>query len=72
MDDFVMNNLVEYNGKKLVSIESAALEGEKQDSDIIKSEEGIAGLRQWITDVLSDRVAAVKVCTRICFKSCYS
>lgn len=67
VDDFVMNNLGEFDGKKLVAIDQSEVEledapaptGESLDEDATKK------LCLWIRDQLGDRVAEVSGSTRL-------
>jgi HSP90 family molecular chaperone len=74
MDDFVMNSLVEYRKKKLVSIElaaagSAAADATKTPEEQLKStglsEEQVKELGQWMKDVLNTKVAGVRSSQRL-------
>jgi len=67
LDDFVVSNLNEFAGKKLVSIESAALPEDKEskkDENSLKEEE-IKELTNWMKEVLSDKVLLIKPTTRL-------
>lgn len=67
VDDFVMNNLGEFDGKKLVAIDQSEVEledapaptGESLDEDATKK------LCLWIREQLGDRVAEVSGSTRL-------
>ena len=62
LDDFVMNNLSTYKGKKLVSIESAELPGEKpEQKEEASPPEQVEGLKKWLHQILEDKVTTVKV-----------
>jgi len=60
LDDFVMNNLQDYDGKKLVSVETSR-------DDLTQSPQTpeTANLIKWIEEILQDRVYKVKVSTRL-------
>ncbi|MBT4484211.1 MAG: molecular chaperone HtpG [Candidatus Latescibacteria bacterium] len=64
-DDFVMTALMDYDGKKLVSADSANIElppddtGEKKDEPVL-SPDDIKNLTQWMKDTLGDRVTEVR------------
>ena len=65
VDDFVMSALMEYEGKKLVSADSADIEfpaGEKEEKkeEPALSSEDIKNLTQWMKDTLGDRVTEVR------------
>ncbi|MDD3654567.1 MAG: molecular chaperone HtpG [Desulfotomaculaceae bacterium] len=68
VDDFVLSNLMEYEGKKLVSADQAGLEltevedgtgTESLDSETVKS------LASWLKETLGDRVSEVKESRRL-------
>eukprot|EP01135_Chromosphaera_perkinsii_P012255 Nk52_evm26s2622 gene=Nk52_evmTU26s2622 len=64
-DDYVMNNLLEFKGAKLVSIENDdALKDLDVDGndDVTKSSEA---LRAWLKDALGDKVKEVKASSRL-------
>jgi len=70
IDDFVMTSLGEYEGKKLVSADSADIdlepvekEGEKVESTL--SSRDIESLTAWMKDTLGNRVAEVRESKRI-------
>lgn len=65
VDDFVMSALMEHEGKKLVSADSADIEfpsGEKEEKkeEPALSPEDIKNLTQWMKDTLGDRVTEVR------------
>jgi len=67
LDDFVMTNLGEFNGKKIVSIESTRVE---LDTEIEKdgkelSEQQVDELCSWMKDTLSKRVTIVRETKRL-------
>jgi HSP90 family molecular chaperone len=71
LDDFVMSNLSEYSGRKLVSVESSAAKqalkadkaeeekGEKLSSDEVKE------LSKWMKEVLSGKVSSISESDRL-------
>lgn len=70
IDDFVMASLGEYDGKKMVSADSASVElppveddGETKDKEVPADE--IANLTAWMKDTLGDRVTEVRQTKRI-------
>eukprot|EP00301_Raphidiophrys_heterophryoidea_P024152 c7744_g1_i1.p1 GENE.c7744_g1_i1~~c7744_g1_i1.p1 ORF type:complete len:733 (-),score=263.36 c7744_g1_i1:71-2269(-) len=75
IDDFVMTNLFEFDGKKLVSAESSEVELDKSETpkDANNTESQIAGLNKeeaetladWLQSTLADRVTLVKVSERL-------
>ena len=69
IDDFVMNNLSQYNGRMLVSGESKDVDvGAGTDDESKDDAEDAAandGLVAWLKDALSDRVREVKTTTRL-------
>jgi len=66
VDDFVMTSLMEYDGKKLVSADSADIElpGEdtasKESAEEALSHDEMTGLTSWIKDTLGERVTEVR------------
>lgn len=68
IDDFVLSNLREYEGKKLVSADSANLElpglAEGPDEERLDSEK-TAALTAWLKEVLGDKVSEVKSSARL-------
>lgn len=69
IDDFVMNNLSQYNGRMLVSGESKDVDvgtGTNDESeDAAEDAAAHDGLVAWLKDALSDRVREVKTTTRL-------
>lgn len=66
IDDFVMTNLAEYKGKKLVSIESTkANAGDKPTTESSLSKEELKTFIEWMKDTLSGKVSSIKESTRL-------
>ncbi len=70
IDDFVLNHLGEFDGKKLVSADAADLsldkDDEKKDDNEKEKESGdLAGLLAWMQDLLKDTVAEVILSKRL-------
>lgn len=70
LDDFVMTNLSEFNGKKVVSVESAkakdAIKDEKQETATDKlSTEEVKDFSNWMKEVLSGKVSSVAESDRL-------
>jgi TNF receptor-associated protein 1 len=74
IDDFVMNHLGEFDGKKLVSADRADLdlstiksteEGEEQEVESAMEPEVVKSLTKWIKDALGERVKEVIVSKRL-------
>jgi HSP90 family molecular chaperone len=67
LDDFVMTNLGEFNGKKIVSIESTRVEldteAEKDGKEL--SEQQVDELCTWMKDTLASRVTIVRETKRL-------
>ena len=67
IDDFVMQNLVEYQGKRLSSIESAEVPGvadtKPEEAEVTMSEKDVEDFSKWMKSVLVDRVSAIRVCS---------
>jgi molecular chaperone HtpG len=68
IDDFVLSNLREYEGKKLVSADSANLElpglAESPDEEHLDSEKTEV-LTVWLKEILGDKVSEVKSSVRL-------
>jgi len=67
LDDFIMNTINEYKGKKLISIESSDVD---KDSNATESKEGLTDrevteLSKWLKDTLSDKISNVKASYRL-------
>jgi len=71
LDDFVMTNLAEYSGKKLVSIESAkakeALKTDKSKEETTDrlSKEEVKEIAKWMKDILIGKVSSVTESDRL-------
>ncbi|WP_092219135.1 molecular chaperone HtpG [Desulforhopalus singaporensis] len=75
IDDFVLNHLGEFEGKKLVSADRADLSLDKEDEkDAEKSQdseeetidkESAAGLTDWMQEILADSISEVVVSKRL-------
>jgi len=75
IDDFVLNHLGEYEGKKLVSADRADLalpetgettpEPEATESGETLDAKSIEGLCKWMKELLGDRIQEVKTSTRL-------
>ena len=71
VDDFVMTSLMEFEGKKLVSADSADIELPKAETEDREDEkppltpDEIKGLAAWMKDTIGDRVSEVRESTRI-------
>jgi len=71
LDDFVMTNLAEYSGKKLVSIESAkakeALKADKSKEETTGklSKEEVKEIAKWMKDILTGKVSSVTESDRL-------
>lgn len=66
LDDFVMTNLGEFNGKKIVSIESTRVELDTEsEKDGGLSEQQVDELCSWMKDTLSKRVTIVRETKRL-------
>jgi len=63
VDEFVMNNLMNYGGKSLVSAEAAKLDLGSDSANTLSEDEAEA-LRQWMTTAL-DGVKEVRLSTRL-------
>lgn len=68
IDDFVLSNLGEYDGKKLVSADSAGLElpapGDEPGEEPLDSE-NTASLTNWLKEILGEKVSDVKSSSRL-------
>lgn len=68
IDDFVLSNLREYDGKKLVSAESAGLElpglDDNPGEELLNSDE-IKSLTTWLKEILGDKVSEVRTSRRL-------
>jgi TNF receptor-associated protein 1 len=66
IDEFVMNHLHEFEGKKLVAADSAELELEEAigEGETLPATE-MDALRQWLKDTLGDRVTEVAASRRL-------
>lgn len=68
IDDFVLSNIHEYEGKKLVSADSADLElpepGEKPGEEPLDSDK-TDGLTAWLKEILGEKVSEVKSSSRL-------
>jgi TNF receptor-associated protein 1 len=62
-DEFVMEHLNEFDGKKLVAAEKADIAIEKTESKL--DEEATKGLCEFIKETLGDKVAEVRISTRL-------
>jgi len=67
LDDFVLSNLGEYDGKKLVSIEAANVDSKDDDAkkDTSTTDEELKELTDWLKDILSDKVHTIRTTTRL-------
>jgi len=71
LDDFVMNNIGNYKGKRLVSIESADVSQAAESPEVAAAAESelpkeqLETLRSWIKNALEDRVSSVKESQRL-------
>jgi TNF receptor-associated protein 1 len=67
IDEFVMNHLHEFDGKKLVAADSAdaELQGDTPDAESRLSEEDRKALTQWLKEALGQKVADVAVSRRL-------
>jgi len=70
LDDFVMTNLAEFNGRKLVSVESAkakeAVKDENKEDDIEKlTSDEVKDFTKWMKEILSGRVSTVSESDRL-------
>ena len=71
VDDFVMTSLMEFEGKKLVSADSADIElpkaetGDREEDKPSLSPDEIKGLAAWMKDTIGDRVTEVRESRRI-------
>lgn len=70
VDDFVLNHLTEYEGKKLVSADQAELdltelEDKNQDDKEALDNETIKSLTQWLKESLGDKVSEVRESRRL-------
>jgi len=67
IDDFVMTNMSEYNGRKLVSIESTRVELDtaKEDADNALTEQQVDELCVWMREALTKRVTIVRETKRL-------
>lgn len=67
VDDYILSQVGEYEGKKLVSIDRANLEIPEQqqpEGEALAGEE-LAGLMKWLKEVLGDKVSEVKESKRL-------
>jgi len=64
VDEFVMNNLMSYEGKSLVSAETADLDVDKSDDADALKEDDLEGLRAWMADTITG-VHTVNVSSRL-------
>lgn len=68
IDDFVLSNLGEYDGKKLVSADSAGLElpdpGDEPGEEPLDSD-NTASLTDWLKEILGEKVSDVKSSSRL-------
>ncbi len=72
IDDFVMTSLVDYEGKKLVSADSADIEmppaeseGKEQEEKPALSSDDVKDLAAWMKETIGDRVTEVRESKRI-------
>ncbi|KAH9082527.1 hypothetical protein Ae201684P_009850 [Aphanomyces euteiches] len=66
MDDFVMNSVGEFNGRKVVSAEAAKLDVQEEDASGEKlSDEDANLLTAWLGLKLEDKVSSVSVTNRL-------
>jgi HSP90 family molecular chaperone len=66
MDDFVMNNLAEFNGRKLVTAETTDLDlGEDDSAAPVEIDEDVTAMVGWMKAALDGKVADVKTTTRL-------
>ena len=71
VDDFVMTSLMEFEGKKLVSADSADIElpkaetGDREEDKPSLSPNEVKGLASWMKDTIGDRVTEVRESRRI-------
>jgi len=66
MDDFVMNNLNEFKGKKFISVESEQASEFLKDKETPESSpENVKQLLDFIKNTLEDKVSSVKETTRL-------
>ena len=66
VDDYVMRNLGEFDGKKLVAADSADVKlSEKTEEGEALSKDEIDALAKWIKETLGDRVNEVKASDRL-------
>eukprot|EP00026_Physarum_polycephalum_P003159 Phypoly_transcript_03168.p1 GENE.Phypoly_transcript_03168~~Phypoly_transcript_03168.p1 ORF type:complete len:678 (+),score=120.90 Phypoly_transcript_03168:43-2076(+) len=66
LDDFVMTNLGEFNGKKIVSIESTRVELDTEaDKATQLTEQQVDELCSWMKDTLASRVTIVRETKRL-------
>lgn len=66
IDDFVINGIKEFEGKKVVSVDTADLDFKtSKDRKSLMREDEAKGLCDWIKDTLGDEVEEVKISTRL-------
>lgn len=73
VDEFMLQNLSEYKGKKLVSLQSEADEDELTDAEKAEkknAEETFAGLLEYVKDQLKERVEDVRFSPRLTEAPC--
>lgn len=70
IDEFMMSNLPEYEGKKLVNAEGANLDLVDAASDAKMTKEEQEQLCKWLKDVLGDRVSDVRPTSRLVDSPC--
>jgi TNF receptor-associated protein 1 len=65
IDEFVMERLGEYSGKRIVSVEKAQLKAPVPGGGTALTEEAARGLAAWMKEQLGDAVAEVRVSDRL-------
>jgi len=66
IDDFVVTNLFEFDGKKMISAESSDVEYSRNPAEETKlTDERADALAEWIQSTLSEHVTAVKASSRL-------
>jgi len=69
MDDFVMQNLVEYQGKRMASVESAEVPGgtskAADEEEVVMGEKEVEEFSKWMKSVLVDKVSAIRPTQRL-------
>ena len=63
-DEFVMDHLGEFDGKKLVSCEQASVEADSAEGEGL-TEEGTKGLCEWIGKTLGEEINEARASTRL-------